>query len=803
MRLSSSSGVLLLVLGLVCGCSASRHQLDTPPPQRSGELNLGSGVHVVAESSELAPLVELTNDDLFLLTGIHPPADDSGAVLRLRINDGLAEEGYRVTVGADALVEGGSYRGVSNGLVALLKSVDANLTVTHRVLSDAPAYPYRGVMLDLARAWHDVSTIKDVITMARWSGLNTVHLHLTDDQAFTFPSTAYPQLATEGHSYTLDELADLNAFAQQRGVTLVPEIDVPGHASKFVQEMPELFGIGDPSQNPYTISMGKESVYDALDTLIGELAEAFPHSPYIHIGGDEAFFAGMDDDPETVAYMAAIGIPNVDELFRHFLTRLNTMVRQHNRQTIVWSGFGPEGEIEIPRDIIVMAWEPQYYDPQQLLDDGFPVINASFKPLYVVNNRTWEPEYILSHWNPRRWESWATDRDTFMGSEVRSTDQILGASMSAWEQDQTNQVPRLRQRVPAMNAHLWNAPLPSRAAFHAELAATNPMLSQLLRPFTVSDSGLTFPNAGEGLFLEHRWFASTATATVHPQLDGLTLHYTLDGTQPTMAANELTEALSIASSSTLTIQAFDATGEAVGTPYRQRYLLRPITAHVEGLWKDLPPGSWEKHRFEDELTISFTSSFPDHTLRVTLDGSRPDSASSEVTGPISFDETTTVRAQLFDDTGEPLGLAFSQTYYQIVNRPSLTTGRPILASNEALAPGRTRLANDGRVTLWEQWGGHVGEHVWVRVDLEQPETIRQLEVYNFWDGRRYYQYTIDGSLDVETWTELVDFRDNTAVASIDGYIHEIAPTEVRYLRINLLFNSANPGLHLVEFSAFH
>jgi hypothetical protein len=81
--------------------------------------------------------------------------------------------------------------------------------------------------------------------------------------------------------------------------------------------------------------------------------------------------------------------------------------------------------------------------------------------------------------------------------------------------------------------------------------------------------------------------------------------------------------------------------------------------------------------------------------------------------------------------------------------------------------------------------------------------VSRIQVHNFWDGYRFYQYTVDGSLDGEQWNRLVDFSRNEVPATIDGYSHRIDPAEVQYLGINLLYNSANPGLHLVEFSAFN
>ena len=130
-------------------------------------------------------------------------------------------------------------------------------------------------------------------------------------------------------------------------------------------------------------------------------------------------------------------------------------------------------------------------------------------------------------------------------------------------------------------------------------------------------------------------------------------------------------------------------------------------------------------------------------------------------------------------------------------------GKPFtIASNEAINPGTARLANNGRVTLWEMWGDHKSEENWIQIDLEKEENVSRFKVFTFWDAFRYYQYTIEGSVDGSNWDKLVDFRENTVLSTSRGYQHQIEPVRVRFLRLNMLFNSANPGLHVVEFAAW-
>ncbi len=801
--------ITLFLISSLLGCTKKIDQTLPLVPGatmfdlQSGNTSLSQGFSFQIESKSLAPLAQIFNDDFYLLTGIKNENSKQLQPIQLLIDETLTDEAYEMHVGEKVLIKGGSYSAVSMGLISLLQLMNKSLEVPKVVLRDSPELEYRSLMIDVARGWHEMSVLKEIITLCKWYKVNYLHLHLTDDQSFTFPSTAYPQLATEGRSFTLLELKELNQYAIERGVTLVPEIDVPGHSTQFVRKMPALFGIGDPGKNSYTISMGKEEVYEALETIIGEIAEAFPYSPYIHIGGDEAFFTGMEDDPETIAYLKKHDLPNLDELFRHFLVRLNEMVKSKGKQTIAWAGFGEEGEVEIPKDIIVMLWEGQYFEPKKLLDQGYSIINASFKPLYVVNNRKWDADYIYTQWNPNRFESWATEPDIYRGIELPENDQVLGATMCVWEQNQINQIHRLTKRLPAMVEHLWNPKVSDIESFHANLASTNRGFQRLLRPFEVETTGRTYPEMDEGNFYEHLWFSERLRLSTSTNFEGISLRYTTDGTDVKPTSKPVEAVMEFTNTTTVKIQAFDESNHPIGQPYHQRFFLKPIKVETNALWKDLPPGSWEKLRFEDQMTIELKTSFDDLDLRYTTDGSPPKSTSDQYQEPITIDKTTRVRAQLFDKAGEPFGSGFSETYYVIVNEPSLTTGKPTIASNEHLTPGRTSLATNGRITLWEMWGGHVDDHVWIKVDLEKIESISKLKVYTFWDNYRYYQYTIDGSINGETWTQLVDFSENTTMSSIVGYEHLVDPTEVRFIRINMLYNSANPGLHLVELGAFH
>ncbi len=125
-----------------------------------------------------------------------------------------------------------------------------------------------------------------------------------------------------------------------------------------------------------------------------------------------------------------------------------------------------------------------------------------------------------------------------------------------------------------------------------------------------------------------------------------------------------------------------------------------------------------------------------------------------------------------------------------------------MASNEEFEPGLARLVTDGLIERWDHWWEKKNGDNWIKVDLEKPTNIKELKVYTFWDNYRYYQYTIDLSPDGKNWTTVVDFSTNTSIATPDGYVHQIPETSGQYIRLNVLHNSANPSLHIVELAAF-
>ena len=153
-----------------------------------------------------------------------------------------------------AVVRGADYNGVATGTVTLLQAIDARadeVSLPRLAIADRPALKYRGAMLDIARKPHSIAALRQCVDIARFYKVRYIHLHMSDENAWTFPSTRFPQLGRNNFAwaggetpkvYTLQELKDLVAYADARAVTLIPEIETPGHSGQLCGTLPEIFG---------------------------------------------------------------------------------------------------------------------------------------------------------------------------------------------------------------------------------------------------------------------------------------------------------------------------------------------------------------------------------------------------------------------------------------------------------------------------------------------------------------------------------------------------------------------------------
>ena len=271
-----------------------------------------------------------------------PPALDDDESYRLELsNDGMRISAPRLAGARHALAS-----------LVQISNQCGHLPLGH--IEDAPSFPWRGLMLDPARRFLSLDALLATLDAMALCKLNVLHLHLTDDQGFRFQSRAYPKLAS-AESYSREELRTLVTAAADRGIRIIPELDSPGHATSWLCAHPEWgprrspvapsdrFGVHEAVLNPID-----PAVLDAVDTLIGELAEAFP-DPFIHIGGDEVNPTWWNESAEISFYMADQGLDGPTALQAQFNQRVAELAAGHGKRIIGWDealeGGAPDGMV--------------------------------------------------------------------------------------------------------------------------------------------------------------------------------------------------------------------------------------------------------------------------------------------------------------------------------------------------------------------------------------------------------------------------------------------------------------------------
>lgn len=373
-------------------------------------------------------------------------------------------------------------------LFQLTEEADGELRIPCCEISDRPDCPWRGLMLDLARCWHEPEFLFAAADLCWLYKMNRLQLHLNDDQGNRFPFRAFPKAISEEH-YTEEDLKKLIAYCADRGIVIVPEIDAPGHATAFTKAYPEIFG------NNRGLMCAEEKTFDALKVIYKEIADFFPDSPYIHVGGDEAAIAKWKTCEGCEAYRKEHGIADEHELYGHYVRRLTDTVRELGRTPMVWEGFAEECNGMIGKDVLVFAWESYYQLAPQLLKGGFTIINASWKPLYVVPKKNmWDPEVILD-WEPNRWENfWEASIASKHPVIVEADAPILGGQMCVWgdnmqpshafapRHDMIREVfGNLADRLPALAEKVWNPyTSPDKADFMSRMRTVQKQSEKIL-----------------------------------------------------------------------------------------------------------------------------------------------------------------------------------------------------------------------------------------------------------------------------------------------------------------------------------
>ena len=275
------------------------------------------------------------------------------------------KEGYRLMVNSiNIQIIGNSEAGVFNGIQTLRQMLpvkifnsrrqkDVDWAIEGAYVEDTPAYPWRGMMLDVSRYFYEVSYVKQLVDMMAMYKMNVLHLHLIDDAGWRIEIKKYPRLTSvggfrgEGHErtggyYTQEEIKEIIAYAALRNIEVIPEIEIPAHTLPAIAAYPHLSCTGAPQvvQTQHSISgelycVGRESTFDFLEDVFDEVVALFP-SKYIHIGGDEARYDRWAACSHCQKRKDSLGLEKEADLQVYFTNRIQKVLKKRGKTIVGW-----------------------------------------------------------------------------------------------------------------------------------------------------------------------------------------------------------------------------------------------------------------------------------------------------------------------------------------------------------------------------------------------------------------------------------------------------------------------------------
>lgn len=465
--------LVLTVLGLVAGAQAQQTE-DLVLMPLPAKTELGTGKFLINNNFRIA--LQRPDDmrvkhaakrfqaALSRITGIPLAANDHAIapnfIIHWRANrektQRLGEdESYRLEVTAtEVRLNAPTPLGVLHGLQTFLQLVQIGpegFAAPGIVIEDSPRFPWRGLLIDVARHFMPVKVIKRELDGMEAVKLNVLHWHLSDDQGFRVESKKFPRLqklSSDGQFYTQTQIKEIIEYARDRGIRIVPEFDMPGHTTSWFAAYPELasapgpyeisrhFGVHDAAMDPT-----RDRTYKFLDTFIGEMARLFPDQ-YFHIGGDEVNGKQWADNPHIQAFMHAHGLKDSRDLQAHFNKRLQTIVKKHGK---IMEGWDEILHADLPKEVVVQSWRGQKALADAVQQGYRGMLSFGY---YLDLMQPASQHYLI---------------DPFGGAAANLTDEekkrVLGGEACMWSELITtvNIDERIWPRTAAVAERLWSA----------------------------------------------------------------------------------------------------------------------------------------------------------------------------------------------------------------------------------------------------------------------------------------------------------------------------------------------------------
>ncbi len=470
----------------------------------------------------------------------------------------IPDEGYQLEIDeAGVRLTAKTETGLFYGKQTLLQLLTPN-GLPYVKINDHPRFPYRGLHLDVSRHFFDKEEVKKLMNVMSYYKLNTLHLHLTDAGGWRLQIDKYPKLTQEGAFrtqsdwrewwdngkdrqylkegtegayggyYTKDDIRDMLAYAAEKHITIIPEIEFPAHSDEVFVAYPELCCAGK-SHTSGDFCIGNPETFEFMENVLTEVIELFP-SEYIHIGGDEAGKNTWKTCPKCQALMKKEKLANVDELQSYMIRKAEEFLNSKGRRLIGWDeilegGLAPEATVmswrgeaagfksaRMGHDVIMTPGNYMYFDFYQADPRYQPVAIGGYTPIRKVYNYNPIPQDSLTaeeakHFLGVQANTWTEYIPTPEHLEYMMFPRALAVAEIGWTPQEKRDWQDFKPRV---NAHI-------------------PVLQQMgLNPFPLSNE-LEFDMVVDTIQKEIR---VTMDAEKYPA----EIHYTTDGSTPTASS---------------------------------------------------------------------------------------------------------------------------------------------------------------------------------------------------------------------------------------------------------------------------
>lgn len=571
---------------------AQSQQLSIIPAPVSLKQNLGefiineqTQIEIPTASKQLQSAASFLRNAIQDISGLNLPTNNNAQqkiVLTLIKDAAIGEEGYHVTVSTKSiLIKANTPVGIIYGIQTLLQTLpavrtNAKLIVPCMELTDFPRFKWRGMHLDVSRHFFGPDLIKQYLDLLATYKFNTFHWHLVDDQGWRIEIKKYPALTqtgawrvdqtnlvwgsrpqakegeapTYGGYYTQAQIKEIIAYAGERNITVVPEIEMPGHVASAIASYPFL-SCTQQSQLPLTggnytnmssnYCAGNDSVFHFLENVLTEVIQLFP-SKYIHIGGDEVDKTSWKKCAKCQQRIQKEKLNNEEELQSYFIKRIEKFINSKKRKIIGWDeilegGLAPDatvmswrGEaggiaaVKMKHDVVMTPGNPVYFDHYQGDPASEPIAIGGFNTLKKVYDYEPLPKEL----------------------DEKEASYVLGAQANLWTEYVTTpkQVEYMvLPRMLALSEVLWS---PKKSK---DWASFNERLQQHFKAF--DQKGLNYSKGNfkvdiKPILKEGKLYASLSTEAFKGQI-----YYTTNGSQPSLQSQPYESLIEIHSSLTL------------------------------------------------------------------------------------------------------------------------------------------------------------------------------------------------------------------------------------------------------------